>query len=246
MSRYRLAAAALFVVSLVLLSGCGGGVSRREVLADLTDHVITPRFASTQRGLNALEHRLFQDDDRLLRELGEPSSRFGEYLRSLTAVIVEETAGVRDAWSGADGDQFAGRGDRVIAESLAIADLVRVTIFLTETVGDMQLRGALGALNGEPEIEAIPGGAAEYALDDLYYFISLAGLLLCILPTHRAWSLDARRLRCDGAVPRWTVWALRAQVAVVSRSRASPSSTRTGCSTPRRCASGCRSTPSYR
>ena len=48
-----------------------------------------------------------------------------------------------------------------------------------------------------------------------YYFISLAGMLLCILPTHRAWSLDARRLRSDGAVPRWTVWALRSQVAVV-------------------------------
>ena len=215
MSRYRLAAAALFVVSLVLLSGCGGGVSRREVLADLTDHVITQRFASTQRGLSALEYLLFQDDDRLLRELGEPSSRFGECLRSLTAVIAEETAGVRDAWSGADGDQFAGRGDRVIAESLAIADLVRVTIFLTETVGDMQLGGALGALNGEPEIEAIPGGAAAYALDDLYYFISLAGLLICILPTHCAWSLDARRLRSDGVVPRWTVWALRSQVAVL-------------------------------
>ena len=148
MSRYRLAAAALFVVSLVLLSGCGGGVSRREVLADLTDHVITPRFASTQRGLNALEYRLFQDDDRLLRELGEPSSRFGEYLRSLTADIAEETAGVRDAWSGADGDQFAGRGDRVIAESLAIADLVRVTIFLTATAEAAQTGQADPAARG--------------------------------------------------------------------------------------------------
>ena len=48
-----------------------------------------------------------------------------------------------------------------------------------------------------------------------YYFISLAGLLLCILPTHRAWSLDAGRLRSDGVVPRWTVWALRSQVAVL-------------------------------
>ena len=98
MSRYRLAAGALFVALLVLVSGCGGGVSQREVLAGLTDHVITPRFASTQRGLSALEYLLFQDDDRLLRELGEPSSRFGEYLRALTAVIAEETAGVRDAW----------------------------------------------------------------------------------------------------------------------------------------------------
>ena len=79
-----------------------------------------------------------------------------------------------------------------------------------------------------------------------YYFISLAGLLICILPTHRAWSLDARRLRCDGAVPRWTVWALRSQVAVVYAFAGLAKLNPDWCSTRRRCASGCRSTPGYR
>ena len=48
-----------------------------------------------------------------------------------------------------------------------------------------------------------------------YYFMSLAALLLFALPTHRAWSLDARRAGWTGTVPRGAVWALRAQVAVV-------------------------------
>lgn len=48
-----------------------------------------------------------------------------------------------------------------------------------------------------------------------YYFVSLAGLLLFLLPTHRVWSLDARRDGSPATVPRGAVWALRAQVALV-------------------------------
>lgn len=48
-----------------------------------------------------------------------------------------------------------------------------------------------------------------------YYFVSLAGLLLFLLPTHRVWSLDARRGGAPATVPRGAVWALRAQVALV-------------------------------
>ena len=48
-----------------------------------------------------------------------------------------------------------------------------------------------------------------------YYFVSLAGLLLCILPAQRCWSLDARRSSAPVAVPVWTVWALRIQIAFV-------------------------------
>ena len=237
MSRYRLAAAALCVVSLVLVSGCGGGVSQREVLAGLTDHVITPRFEAAAAWAVALDatvstlttqprgealddareawrsargawsrtaamwfgpvmerrsgplmswwpidpeliettlasatrsapgtcgtasHRRsagstrsstcsFRTTTSCCGSSARASSRFGEYLRSLTAVIAEETAGVRDAWRGADGDQFAGRGDRVIAESLAIADLVRVTIFLTATAEAAQTGQADPAARG--------------------------------------------------------------------------------------------------
>ena len=48
-----------------------------------------------------------------------------------------------------------------------------------------------------------------------YYFVSLAGLLLFLLPTHRVWSLDARRGDSPATIPRGAVWALRAQVALV-------------------------------
>ncbi len=48
-----------------------------------------------------------------------------------------------------------------------------------------------------------------------YYFLSLAGLLLCLLPTDRAWSLDARRSPDPASVPAWAIWALRAQLAPV-------------------------------
>ena len=130
------------------------------------DDVIN-RFASTQRGLSALEYLLFLDEPRILAELNDRASLYADYLRTLSAVIAAETAAVHEAWRGDYGDQFAGRGDRAIAASLAVADIVRTSIFLTETIGDMRLGAALGALNGEPEIDAIPGGAAGRALDDL-------------------------------------------------------------------------------
>ena len=50
-----------------------------------------------------------------------------------------------------------------------------------------------------------------------FYLVSLLSLLLVFLPAHRAASLDAWRrpsLRSD-VVPAWTVWLLRAQLALV-------------------------------
>ena len=48
-----------------------------------------------------------------------------------------------------------------------------------------------------------------------YYFMSLAALLLAFFPHDRTWSLDARRGIGAGWTPAWTVWALRAQIALV-------------------------------
>ncbi len=48
-----------------------------------------------------------------------------------------------------------------------------------------------------------------------YYFISLAALLLAFIPHDRAWSLDARRTDRSSLIPRWAVWALRIQIALV-------------------------------
>lgn len=50
-----------------------------------------------------------------------------------------------------------------------------------------------------------------------YWFVTLAGLLLWLLPVGHRWSLDAALGRVEAApvVPAGAVWALRAQVAVV-------------------------------
>ncbi|MBI5088765.1 MAG: HTTM domain-containing protein [Actinobacteria bacterium] len=50
-----------------------------------------------------------------------------------------------------------------------------------------------------------------------YWFVTLAGLLVVLLPTDRYWSVDAWRGRVarSGVVPAGVVWALRAQIAVV-------------------------------
>ena len=50
-----------------------------------------------------------------------------------------------------------------------------------------------------------------------YWFVTLAGLLLVLLPAHHRWPLDARqgRVRAARFVPAGVVWALRAQLAVV-------------------------------
>lgn len=50
-----------------------------------------------------------------------------------------------------------------------------------------------------------------------YWFMTLGGLLLSILPVHHRWSLDARssRIVSFGVVPAGVLWALRAQIGVV-------------------------------
>jgi hypothetical protein len=50
-----------------------------------------------------------------------------------------------------------------------------------------------------------------------FYFVSLLALLLCVVPAHRVWSIDAwlAKTRWSPTVPTWSLWLLRAQVGVV-------------------------------
>ncbi len=49
-----------------------------------------------------------------------------------------------------------------------------------------------------------------------YYLVSLVAFLLCFLPAHRVWSIDAARKRVrTHRVPRWCVWLLRFQFGAV-------------------------------
>ena len=124
-------------------------------------------FAADQGGFSALEHLLFADDDSLLGRLESGDQANGQYLTALSSVIVDALQQASDDWSGDYGEQFSGSGDRAIAEALAIADLVRVPVFPTETIGDMQLGVALGITKPDADPDVIPEGSAHHALSDL-------------------------------------------------------------------------------
>ena len=115
---------------------------------------IRERQSAATRGFHALESLLWNDD------LGEDRDA-RDYAARLARIIADETAAIRGEWTGAGrdfayADALAGRGGTAISAALALADVVRTSIFLTETVGDMQLGKALG-LTGDRDPEAIPG-----------------------------------------------------------------------------------------
>ena len=124
-------------------------------------------FAADQRGFSALEYLLFADDDLVLERLSAGDSAYSQYVAALSGVIAEAMQQAADDWRGEYGDAFSGSGDLAIAENLAIADLVRIPVFLTETVGDMQLGVALGVTKPEADPSVIPEGNAGAGVDDL-------------------------------------------------------------------------------
>ena len=115
---------------------------------------IRERQSAATRGFHALESLLWNDglaDDRPARA----------YASRLARIIAGETDAIRGEWTGsgrdfAYADAIAGRGGTAISAALALADVVRTGIFLTETVGDMQLGKALG-ITGDRDPDAIPG-----------------------------------------------------------------------------------------
>ena len=122
-------------------------------------------FAADQRGFSALEHLLFSDN--VLGRLASGDDAYGQYLTALADVIADAIRQASDDWSGAYGEAFSGSGNLAISENLAIADLVRVPVFLTETIGDMQLGVALGITKAEADPTVIPEGHAGVGIDDL-------------------------------------------------------------------------------
>jgi len=121
----------------------------------------------------------------------------------LATVIADAIRLAAVDWSGTYGEEFSGTGERAISENFAIADLVRVPVFLTETIGDMQLGVALGATKPEADLSVIPGGHANQALSDLEqnvrgirdtYFGDAEGLGLSDLVAQLSEATD-RRMR---------------------------------------------------
>ncbi len=128
-------------------------------------------FAADQRGFGALEYLLFAEDEVVLSRLGSGSDVYGQYLTALSGVIADAIQQASDDWAGAYGEALSGTGDRAIAENLAIADLVRVPVFLTETVGDMQLGIALGITKPEADLSVIPESNAGAGVEDLMQIV---------------------------------------------------------------------------
>lgn len=129
-------------------------------------------FASTQRGLGAIEYVLFDDDQAVLESLGASNGIRCQYIEALGDVITEETAAVRDEWSGASdtldyGAYFKGTASVALLDQQAVDESVRTSVFITRSLGDMRLGKALGVDGAEPDPSAIPGGAGQNAVADL-------------------------------------------------------------------------------
>ena len=144
-------------------------LSERETIANGD---VREFFASTQRGLGAIEYVLFDDDQAVLEQLGAPSGIRCQYLAALGNVIVEETAAIRDEWSGASnsldyGAYFKGAASVALLDQQAVDESVRTSVFITRSLGDMRLGKALGVDGVEPDLSAIPGGAGQNAVADL-------------------------------------------------------------------------------
>ncbi len=124
---------------------------------------------ATQRGIGAIEHLLFAESNNSLTTQGA-AVRCG-YLKALTSVAHEEIEGILHDW---DGDEespgyagfFDGSANSSLHPRVAEAEVVRSLVFLVRTIANMQLGAALG-VDAEPDLMAIPSGAAGHSRDDL-------------------------------------------------------------------------------
>lgn len=114
---------------------------------------ITPSDAreflpSTQRGLGAIEHLLFQPD--ALQTLADAPNRCA-YITALATTASAETHAVLSEWNGASGDReggyvayFDGSAENSLLSKSALNDLVRISVFMSRSISDMRLGKALG------------------------------------------------------------------------------------------------------
>ncbi len=136
-----------------------------------TEDDVRHSLASTQRGLGAIEYLLFAPD--AMELLADQSSARCNFLMAVGRLVESESGGLVAAWTaGEDGgppykDFLTGRSDSSLLPGQAVAELVRVQVFLIRTIVDMRLASALGLREEGPDLAAIPGGNGLNALSDL-------------------------------------------------------------------------------
>ncbi len=129
-------------------------------------------LSSTQRGMGAIEYLVFADD--APDALSESGSIRCDFLASLGEVVDVEAAAVTEEWTTgieretAYKDFFTDRGTTSLLTGQAVAELVRTQVFLIRTIVDMRLAAAMGLRPDGPDLELLPGGKGEHALDDLH------------------------------------------------------------------------------
>ena len=128
-----------------------------------------------QRGLGAIEHVLFSDDDdeTHLAAMQADGGKRIEFAVAVSQSISEELATVSKAWSeGLDGDDpyrdvFSGHAPVSIFVNSAIAESVRGPVFLMQTVADMQIEPAAGMDGGEEDLSGLPSRPSGYTWPDI-------------------------------------------------------------------------------
>ena len=130
----------------------------------ITEDFIRNNISSTQRGLGGIEYVLFAD-----AALTADPARCA-YLTAAGKVAADESAALLDDWTMGGGspyrEYFTGQSSISLVSEQAVAEVVRTQVFLSRTIVDMRLAGALG-LRGDVDPTAIPGGAGLNALADL-------------------------------------------------------------------------------
>ena len=133
----------------------------------ITEDFIRNNISSTQRGLGGIEYVLFAED--APSSLATDPARCA-YLTATGEVVADESAALLDDWTVGGGspyrEYFTGRSSISLVSDQAVAEVVRTQVFLSRTIVDMRLAGALG-LRGDVDPTAIPGGAGLNALADL-------------------------------------------------------------------------------
>lgn len=128
-------------------------------------------LSSTQRGMGTIEYLVFADD--AVTALSGPNSTRCDFLTSLGEVVAVEAAAVTEEWTAGIErdtpymDYFTDRGSTSLLTGQAVAELVRTQVFLIRTIVDMRLASAMGLRPDGPDLELLPGGKGEYALEDL-------------------------------------------------------------------------------
>jgi len=141
---------------------------------------LTNRIGADQRGLGAVEYVLYESGDPstsdVLGALGDP--RRCAYLTGVAETIASEASVVADGWTSSWDGGEPYRGQFAAADGEGLDSVVNDVLFLLESVTDLELGAALGAMGSAPRPEAIDEGPAGAGVEDLVHRLDGARAVL--------------------------------------------------------------------